>query len=39
MGPKLATSIEESSIDFKSCIQKYELVYSERDLTVNKLEN
>ena len=36
--PKLAANIEESLIDFKSYIQKYDSVQSERDLTVNKLK-
>ena len=36
--PKLAANIEESLIDFKSYIQKYESVQSERDLTVNRIK-
>lgn len=36
MGPKLATNIEMSTIDFKNYIKKYETVQSERDLTVNE---
>ena len=36
--PKLATNIEESLIDFKSYIQKYDPIQSERDLTINELK-
>lgn len=36
--PKLAANIEESLIDFKSYIQKYDSVQSERDLTVNRIK-
>ena len=36
--PKFGASIEVSSINFKSYIQKYDTIQSERDLTVNKLK-